>query len=68
MSNRVAPLDVRRPEPRTLRTRAADQLELEAIRRAFDEELDSGSRIPFEVVRRICRAFAAHLRMHEGRP
>ena len=54
--------------PRALRTRAADQLELEAIRRAFDEELDFGNRIPFEVVSRICRTFVAHLRTHEDCP
>lgn len=61
-----APVDRRRPRPATRRTRATDQLELEAMRRAFDEELDSGSRIPFEVVRRICLTFAAHLRTYGG--
>jgi hypothetical protein len=67
MNTDAAPADRRSPRPATERTRAMDQLELEAIRRAFDEELDSGSRIPFEVVRRICRTFAAHLRTYRGR-
>jgi hypothetical protein len=53
--------------PSTRRRRAADQIELEAIREAFDREWDAKHHIPFEVVARICRTYAAELVKRGGR-
>jgi hypothetical protein len=59
----------RRAAPRrTSDHSAADAIELEAIREAFDQELDRGERIPFETVARICQNFAAHLLARGGKP
>ena len=44
----------------------AEILQLEAIREAFDRELDAGNRLSFEVVARICHNFAEQLRARGG--
>ena len=63
---RTAPIARRSAERRAGARRtddrsAAEALELEAIREAFDREIDEGHMVPFERVARICRTFAQHL-------
>ena len=63
---RTDPLDRRATERRATERRADDrrsasQVELEAIREAFDREIDAGHPVSFERVARICRTFAQHL-------
>lgn len=61
-------LERRKPLPVAPRHRAADQqYELEAIRAAWDAEIDARHRITFEVTARICRRFAAELLKRGGR-
>ncbi len=72
---RPEPLEAvdRRNSDRRLETRriddrgAADALMLEAIRVAWDQEIDQRHPITWEQAARICRNFAAHLAAHGGK-
>jgi hypothetical protein len=62
------PQDRRRSSLPVPKRRATDrEYELEAIREAFDRELDQGHAVAFERVVRICRTFARHLAARGGR-
>jgi hypothetical protein len=72
---RPEPLEAvdRRVSDRRLETRriddrgAADALMLEAIRVAWDQEIDGRHPVPWEQAVRICRNFAAHFIARGGR-